>query len=886
MTAVREYRQNQINSNVDAWNERKPLFHLPCSLSFDEGNVCVAANVVSSTPAQDTPKKTLAASIVESAKRQSITLVPKDINKLAERFIPFFNPELFPHKPPPAAVANRILFTDSEDELLALGMMEYNTDWKAIKQRFLPCKSEHQIFVRQKNRCSSKAPENPIKAVRRMKTSPLTAEEIESIQEGLRAHKLDWMSMWRVCVPHRDPSLLPRQLRIALGTQRSYKLDDAKKEKRRIYELKRRRSKTSDSEKWQLICEKADGMCGQNNSADDPVYHVSRWRADTSHIVSSNQGGKEHPRDTLSEENINNGEPNDCGTGKSQPRTENKHSVSSKSLYNQHLSAASHATRVMPCSSNTMQPNYQVSDVRMNTRKSQIHLPPYRTRRTDGACLVKLAPDLPPVNLPRSVRVIPVSDFKSRQLVEHTASASRSETGNAGKEFAAPVLPHIAVVRTNKVNRNNQVTDGAIHSQKEDSANVNDTGIVEERGSDSDLQLHPLLFQAPEDGQHPYYHPLTSGTGTSSSLSFFSGNQLQLHLSLLHNPQQANHVIDRYKKSSKTKETISSSCGIDFHPLLQKTQEETGGLHHAACSTTSRFVYSGSKSSQFQNHLDPVQVKSPVGATCSPGSKRHPNEGANDLDLEIHLSSTSTKEKNCESRDGANTQPWLAVSAQKSDVPFNNFNRSNMDDAIDRTHPEIVMEQEELSDSEEESEEHVEFECEEMTDSDGEEGAGCDQVTVVHDKEGPDFVMEEVPADADYGDVQCEQSRAAREEENTTIPRSSSRSLKLSLTSIENDGSSSSWLSLDSCAPAQNPSSVAKHNEDAIIRGPAAKSLAPCRPNRSCKKTTPSTKRIATQKDVIDMAQQLSLGPSAASTSRKSRKSGNKTDTSFSTEMT
>jgi len=23
--------------------------------------------------------------------------------------------------------------------------MEYNTDWKAIQQRFLPCKSKHQV---------------------------------------------------------------------------------------------------------------------------------------------------------------------------------------------------------------------------------------------------------------------------------------------------------------------------------------------------------------------------------------------------------------------------------------------------------------------------------------------------------------------------------------------------------------------------------------------------------------------------------------------------------------------------------------------------------------------------------------------------------------------
>lgn len=30
--------------------------------------------------------------------------------------------------------------------LLALGLMEYNTDWKAIQQRFLPCKSKHQVI--------------------------------------------------------------------------------------------------------------------------------------------------------------------------------------------------------------------------------------------------------------------------------------------------------------------------------------------------------------------------------------------------------------------------------------------------------------------------------------------------------------------------------------------------------------------------------------------------------------------------------------------------------------------------------------------------------------------------------------------------------------------
>ncbi|XP_035545499.1 uncharacterized protein LOC108982101 isoform X2 [Juglans regia] len=215
------------------------MFTLSCFPSYPKANcevlrgpVVSAVKTVPSSPNPVPPKKTLAAALVESTKRQSVASVPKEIAKLAQRFFPFFNPSLFSHKPPPAAVVNGVLFTDAEDGLSALGLMEYNTDWKAIQQRFLPCKLKRQIFVRQKNRCSSKAPENPIKAVRRMKTSPLTVEEIASIQEGLKLYKMDWMSVWKFVVPHRDPSLLPRQWRIALGTQRSYKQDAAKKEKR------------------------------------------------------------------------------------------------------------------------------------------------------------------------------------------------------------------------------------------------------------------------------------------------------------------------------------------------------------------------------------------------------------------------------------------------------------------------------------------------------------------------------------------------------------------------------------------------------------------------------------------------------------------------------
>lgn len=51
----------------------------------------------------------------ERTKRQSVALVPSDIASLAQSFLLLFNPALFPHKPPPPPVANRVLFTDTED---------------------------------------------------------------------------------------------------------------------------------------------------------------------------------------------------------------------------------------------------------------------------------------------------------------------------------------------------------------------------------------------------------------------------------------------------------------------------------------------------------------------------------------------------------------------------------------------------------------------------------------------------------------------------------------------------------------------------------------------------------------------------------------------------
>ncbi|KAB5533671.1 hypothetical protein DKX38_016757 [Salix brachista] len=916
-SAVREHRQRFLNSSSETWNEKEPLFYLPHSLLLGEanevmtGNVPLAANRVTSSTGQQPTKKTLAASIVESTKKQSVALVPKDISKLAQRFFPLFNPVLFPHKPPPAAVANRVLFTDSEDELLALGIMEYNTDWKAIQQRFLPCKSKHQIFVRQKNRCSSKAPENPIKAVRRMKTSPLTAEETERIQEGLRAYKLDWLSVWKFVVPHRDPSLLPRQLRIALGTQKSYKQDAAKKEKRRISEAKKR-SRTTELANWKPTSDKEDNEAertgGGNSSGDDCVDNVneayvhqaflSDWRPGASGLISS---------DTISREDQNTREhPNNCRPGEAQIWIDNMNGLPYGSSSFQYP-----LTHAKP-SPNTRLPNYQISNMSVSTSKPQIHLRPYRSRKTDGVRLVRLAPDLPPVNLPRSVRIISQSAFERNQFGSSIkVSTLGSRACDAGKNNIAAQLPHVGNLRIpssvdSRRDKTNQAADHVTDSHPEESAVVHNACIAEERGTDSDLQIHPLLFQAPEGACLPYF-PLSCDSGTSSSFSFFSGNQPQLNLSLFHNPLQANHVVDGFHKSSKSKDSTSASCSIDFHPLLQRTDGENNNLV-MPCSNPNHLVCSSGESAQFQNHFGVVQNKSFVNHIPIAADPKHSssNEKANDLDLDIHLSSNSAKEISERSTDvGANNQPRSTVSEPKSGrrletskidgphdqnnghcpmvhsnlasgadaspVQSNNASTCNMDDVGDQSHPEIVMEQEELSDSDEEIEENVEFECEEMADSDGEEGAGFEPVAEVEDKDAQSFAMEEVTNAEDYGDQHCKLRSPVYSHGKPSILRKGSPLLNLSLTSLGKETTSSSWLSLDSRAPVDSPRMKTLHEKGAINDSPTAKNLASCRPNRLCKKTPPSTKG-ETQKDVSDMAQQLSLGPLAVSTLRKPRK--------------
>lgn len=110
-----------MDGTADKNRRKEPLFPSPVINSCKEASNIAqdrsssAPTASSVSPGQLQQKKTLAATLLESTKKEIVALVPADIARLAQRFFSLFNFGLFPHKPPPAAMANRVLFTDAED---------------------------------------------------------------------------------------------------------------------------------------------------------------------------------------------------------------------------------------------------------------------------------------------------------------------------------------------------------------------------------------------------------------------------------------------------------------------------------------------------------------------------------------------------------------------------------------------------------------------------------------------------------------------------------------------------------------------------------------------------------------------------------------------------
>ncbi|KAL0417333.1 UNVERIFIED_CONTAM: hypothetical protein Slati_3565200 [Sesamum latifolium] len=683
-SAVRTYERYQIELGFENHCQKEPMFPLhnsPCSAESDgqgelENTPPDSSGALSSSSSNQMAKKTMAATLLEKAKSQSVALVPKEIAKLAQRFWPLFNPALYPHKPPPAPLANRVLFTDAEDELLALGLMEYNTDWKAIQQRFLPCKSRHQ-----KNcwfylvGCTED------------EKLPLTSEEIARIELG----------------------------------------------------------------------DSTDNAVEDNNSGDnhmdkeDEAYvheaFLADWRPDNNISTSFSNHLPSHEGFQAREQNDSSG---------------------SRDVLPQYCSQSSAA----------------INDLTSRPVHSQVVLRPYRARRPNSARLVKLAPDLPPVNLPPSVRVMSQSAFKSSQ-----AAATAKVPGivsRIGGMVAENRGPHAGITTKSVVgssvrsgpSRNNYLNITA-PSQHPNQSEVLIDNCLAERG-DSDLQMHPLLFQAPQGGHLPC-NPMNFSTSTSSSFTFLPGKQPQLSLSLFHNPRHIRDAVNFLSKSSKTPEKKASSFGVHFHPLLQRADDmETDSVAAHPDARSPSGAESRKRQALIQNHCSSSSKTAVDGSSSASDTKGASLSGKlNELDLDIRLTFTSKNQEGVGSRNLTPSSAGRSLSTPVSGIiesesaKASNKKRNSAPDGVadelesgvfalvtsrnkggnkvsddmrDESIHEIIMEQEELSDSEEEFGENVEFEHEEMADSEGESTSDSEQYVNMPNEE---VQLDEMDADID-----------------------------------------------------------------------------------------------------------------------------------------
>lgn len=371
------------------------------------------------------------------------------------------------------------------------------------------------------------------------------------------------------------------------------------------------------------------------------------------------------------------------------------------------------------------------------SRTSEI-MRPYRTRKLCNRSVVRLAPDLPPVNLPSSVRVISQTVFaknqsetSSKTCIIKDGMSDVSGKGNLGIE-----PPCFSADGDNNGTRNEKVVD-----LREDVPAESSSGMGEQ-SNDSDLQMHPLLFRTPEQGQITCYPPNRDPGG--SSFSFFSDNRPQL-LSLFNSPKQINHSADQFHKKPSSNEQETAQGDSCFHPLLQRTEYETSYLTSRRGNLDPDIGKKG-KLCQLPDISGAIENTSILGAGRNDVSLKpfSSSKHGKKLNLDIYLSSSSSKVNNCATVSAANISevPDISITQRNdgsevpgSTAPSDNISRC-IDEMADQSNLGIVMEQEELSDSDEEmmEEEHVEFECEEMADSEGEEGSECEEIIEMQDK--------------------------------------------------------------------------------------------------------------------------------------------------------
>lgn len=696
-----------------------------------------------------------------------------------------------------------------------------------------------------------------------------------------------------------------------------------KKKKRRLYESNRRKAKPANPLKLHSTSEKEDCSAGEeNNSGNDfndneneAYVHeafLADWRPDTSgvslEIPTSNCGVKSIPSYFSSQEGCHNKEQsNSSGFRDLQCQIGQQFS---ESLKHSQFLASSDGTQAKSASSSHL--NNPFPDVLLKSSTSQPSSSKYQPRRSRRPRLVKLAPGLPPVNLPPSVRVMSQSAFKNYQGDPScSVSTSQISTPNTVSELLTAAQSG-TIDLTKSGNTSIPLQSSISHLHPKESV-LRNRGTIEDQDG-SDLQMHPLLFRTPEDRRLPYY-PLNCSTNASSSFNFFPRSQPLLNFSLFHNPKQANYAVSQSGKPSKSME--KRSFGIDFHPLLQRSSD-VNSSSISACPVAKQShpaELSGIQHAQSQKSADAaVSDVVPVSILDIPFN---PSRKMNELDLDIHLSCTSTKQIFAESRNGGikenmtSEAPSVHVSGIKDiqdtayllkhptgsspeailpvigpnvDSVVHALLQTNQNVSTEVAHntpnqllSEIVMEQEELSDSEDEITEDVEFECEEMTDSEGEETSDCEHIDSQGIKEVSNIVVNKVAMDGDRNNEPESRSRYEPDHNVSFSPEGSKQRLRME-DRKNYKRTSSLCLNLNSCPPSQAP----KPKHHAVGRNPrrsGGKNKLGSSLNKSCRVTRPSYKHVSSPHDV-NTTPQLNMN-SVVSHVRRTRKGARSSSTLY-----
>uniref|UniRef100_A0A0A9D7I1 Myb-like domain-containing protein n=1 Tax=Arundo donax TaxID=35708 RepID=A0A0A9D7I1_ARUDO len=552
-----------------------------------------------------------------------------------------------------------------------------------------------------------------------MKTSPLTIEEIECIREGLRMFKNDWTSVWRFVVPHRDPSLLQRQWRVASGVQKSYNKSEAAKEKRRSYEAKRRKLRASMPDSRVVHEQEDDNNASEDVENDDDSYVNEAFLEDTDGSMSmpcqlslSRNAGKSmimHSGTSLDEEVGATG-------GYIEPQKGSRTKLDVSTSYIPFISCTSDGPSSVrtPC---TTAPKVSCGSLDQ-LQSSQMC-------KEKGSCVVKLAPDLPPVNLPPSVRVI-------SQVAFHQNATHFNGTSDSAAKDMYPVPP---LTFTESAYRQlNLFPDHSTSSRLQQNGISNENNT--EDGAEQDFQMHPLLFQYPRDVLSSCSHPVQNLINQSRKYDFYPFEKVQVE-------RNNNQTTG----STENGNTVNANT-IDFHPLLQRTEVE---MHDQVREDD--YHHSVNQSECNMREAQVVDQSTAGQASTSPCGR------GNNIDLNINLCSPADFKNTNDFRGnfGESNVQDEGSRKDKSSISelevVNSCSHHCIQEPNEESMQGIVMEQEELSDSEEDSQ-HVEFECEEMDDSEEEQIQGVEASLVQNKGSSALVVCGEYHGSIDHSQIQ------------------------------------------------------------------------------------------------------------------------------------